>query len=267
MEEIVEQKELTDAQRVDDLKDRLFARLNEEPINSTDEVINLYDLKNILISELGEYNELFFKKSKKILINFNTRQLFKNNNFYIDNIIPSVNNNICYVEIELRHLDESRAGSILLTHDYDHPELLELDSSLETAEKIEKILDDNKIQLLVYSILSKLETFKEKYPNVDYVWSKEHPTDNSKMDFDDGFVNISFNINILPTVFATFSNNIDFQVGLYKIGDSSRASDHLLFHIDRLLKRTATYVNDLCPFYKEVLNKRFNQDKSRTLSK
>ena len=121
--------------------------------------------------------------------------------------------------------------------------------------------------LLWYALLAVLETFKNTYPNIDYKWDINNPSEYDKQIINDGFIEAKVSLNKIPNLFASFSSKEDLILSRTNTKSDGEIYDYLEFYNDEILKKTEVNINDLNPLYREIIGKSLNLGKTRTLKK
>ena len=249
------------------LRKRLDEYLYMPAVKNEGDIINVYKLKEVINHELSDYNELFVNQGKRVIKLFNNKQflkLFYNplNISFIKKIVPEIKDGKCFVTIELD--SEKQPERIVIDNDYDHPELYNLDGSNHTFERIRSLMNDKSIKLYVLSCLASLNVFKERFPNMDYLWDYNNPSKDSTLKFDDGYVSFLFQLDDVYSPHIGFADLDNYNRSDYQIDTLYQMLD---YDADNIMRRTPININDLNPLYREIISKEIDLGKSRALKK
>ena len=254
---------MEDTEVVKDLREKLFEVLHSKSVESNGSIINLRTLKNILNESIGEYNKFFFGKVPSLVYKYNRRvalsNIFKYKRPYISKIIPVIDNDESYLEIDLSDLNGKKAGRIIMDFDYRHFALYDIGVDNESYQAIVDLINDNLV--LILKTLALLETFRKENPGIDYRWDKNCPNENDLEVIDNGLLTVNFRLNNLSSIIALFSDSES-----NKIARECYLYDYLECYSDEILSKMSVDINDLNPLYKHFVSKRITLGETRTLS-
>ncbi len=254
----------SDDLKYEKLKKKILEKLNSKEIESSGNIINIYDLIEILILHYNEYKELYENKEQlKDKINLNSRiyNLFK---IKIPQIISI---NCKYYPIKNSNL-MLNIPVLEIIFDKQHYALYSKNEGkyycLKTNynDDLSNFYSYNSKILNKY--LDKLEKFNEEYPlfsNLNVDWFKK----NKSILVDDGFVYCDINFNHLNHSLLTLSNKDDLFVSLIRKNNLDRELyEYIEFYNEALQKRTSVNLNKLDPSIRYIVSHYYTLDKPLT---
>ena len=233
------------------LKKKILERLNQNEVESTNEVISLYDLIEILKLHTEEYKEIYNNKVDEDIdkINLKTKlyNLFGADIKEVKSMnygFGSYNYLLNYPFLKITFKNDKDV--MLLNTESDNLELNKF--YLCHKKTIDKYLDT-------------LSRFVSEYPllaNADVNWFNKNKT----ITIDDGFVKCDINLNDIDSTAATLSDKDDFKASLIRKDNVERELyEYIEFYNQGLQKRTSININKLNPNIRYIVKHYYNLEK------
>lgn len=249
--------------KIKELRFKIEERISGRNATENEDTINIKDLKDILISEFGEYDSILLHQveHEKDLLNrrIAKARIFKKKVPYIDSIVPSVYKDsdpkiiITFNEdgkiVGIASIDKGSELTIeYLKPNYDIKELID-------------ILRKNKVNFLEY--YNTLNKFSSEYPNINYEWSKENSNVYGSQVFDDGFIRVEVDLRNLNFTYAMLSKLSDYKLSRTNSPTYGELNDYIEFYNKNIMKSVVVNKDELNPLFRQAVKKSEERNKSQ----
>ena len=268
-----------------ELKRKILKRLDQKEVISSNNIISLYDLIEILKAHVNEYKDLYKNLNNDVnLINLKSRiynllgaNLLKVTSLKYD-FYPICENdfmlNLPFLKISFDSFDDnknSKEKNIIFSKINDNYKMHVIDNNssnvdlLKFDEDAQRFYDYHK--KIINDYIDLIEKFASEYPliaNLDINWFNK----NKNILIDDGFIKCNIDFDNIQNSSVTLSNIKDLNTSFYRKNNVDRELyEYIEFYNEGLQKRTSIDLNKLDPSIRYIVKHYYGLDKPMILQK
>ena len=253
-----------DHNKNDELKAKIYERLNRNPVDEKGDIISLYTLVNTLKDELSDFNKVLITEKEKYVKNKNLFRDLLNKKVYVEYVIPGVTEDgIAYIKLFLMDLNHETIGELNLFDNYNSPELIVLDINRCSFQQLKKILSKNEKEFKKY--LYYLNIFKQDNPGFNFTFDSNNPNEYVKYEYSDDFMTCNVDLLNIDNTRITLKNIDDIDLATTRDKYNGILYDYIDFYNDEIMRKTEVNIEDLNPFIQSIIKRKLNLNNNNTL--